>query len=179
MNLPTANTFRDLLVHDHERLDSMLTSILELVHVDVPQNLDDPWTSFEDSLLSHLDAEEMFLLPGLAKHDVLGADRIRNEHAKIRELLAEVGVGIELHMVREEQMVELARFLRTHASMEERLLYVWADTALPRGYFASILRRQRATWQRMTSPPKAPGNAAGKASPGLPVPPQSHRTDLA
>jgi len=89
--------------------------------------------------------------------------------------VAEVGVGTELHMVREEQMVELARFLRTHASMEERLLYVWADTALPRGYFASILLRQRATWQRMTSPP----DVAGKASPGLTVPPQSHRTDLA
>jgi hypothetical protein len=150
--------FSDLLSHDHARLDAMLSSLLELTHVNAQPALDVQWGAYETSLLAHLDAEEMFLLPGLAKQDSLHADRIRAEHAKIRELLAEVGVGLELHLVRESQMLELARFLREHAKMEQEPLYSWADRAIAQSSFALVRNRLRDTWRRLrpaSTPPRA------------------------
>ena len=141
--------FRDLLTHDHERLDAMLTSVLELTHVQADSALDAHWAAYETNLLAHLDAEEMFLRPGLGKHDSLHSDRIRADHAKIRELLAEVGIGIELHLVREIQMLELARFLREHAKMEQEPLYSWADRAIAQSSFALVRNRLRDTWRKL------------------------------
>lgn len=149
MTVVDDTNFRDLLTHDHARLDAMLTSILEVARAGVQPKLDEQWAAYEDSVLAHIDAEEMFLLPGLAVHEPRLASRIRDEHTKFRSLLAEVGIGLELHIVRENQILELTRSLREHAQMEEHLLYVWADTTLPTGRFASVARRLRATWARL------------------------------
>ncbi len=152
MSVPDRSNFRDLLVDDHERLDVMLASILELARGDSQAELIGVWGVYEDALLAHLDAEEMFLLPGLVEHDpVLGAG-IGEDHAKIRSFLADVGVGLELHIVREERMLELARFLRAHAKLEEQPLYLWANQALPEGYFASVSRRLVKQLLRWVSP---------------------------
>jgi hypothetical protein len=109
----------------------------------------------------------MFLLPGLAKHDSVLAARIRDEHANIRGLLAEIGVGIELHIVRETQMLELAQFLREHAKMEEKPLYTWADTALPESSFGLVFRRLRA-WQQTRIPATSPKERSTNTVPGAP-----------
>ncbi len=151
MSHTEAATFRNLLSQDHQRLDAMLENVLELVHVDVRPQLNERWAAYEDGILAHLDAEEMFLLPGLKAHDPACAARISEDHAKIRELLAEIGVGLDLHIVREDQVRELALFLRAHAKMEEVPLYTWADTNLPTGRLASLMRRLNAVWDRVAS----------------------------
>ena len=136
-------TFRDLLMHDHERLDGQLQAILELGCIDDTPDLDRAWGAFEDGLLAHLDGEEMFLLPTLARDDPATATRIRDEHAELRSHVAEIGIGLELHNVREERLRVLAAQLRAHAKMEEAPLYGWADTALPPSHFTSLVRRLR------------------------------------
>ena len=141
----------------------MLEGVLELVHVDIRPELNERWAAYEDGILAHLDAEEMFLLPGLKAHDPVCAARISEEHAKIRELLAEVGVGLDLHIVREDQVRELARFLRDHAKMEEVPLYTWADTNLPSDRRTSLLRRLKVVWDRVTQP--HPSTAASDLPP--------------
>ena len=145
----------DLLPRDHARLDAMLASILELVHVDLRPQLDEHWTVYEDGVLAHLDAEEMFMLPELARHDAPRANEIRTEHATIRALLAEIGVGIELHVVREDQMQELATFLRRHAEAEERDFYKWADKELPESLLQGLVRRLRTAWDRSWALPRS------------------------
>ncbi len=142
-------SFRELLSHDHVRLDAMLTAVLELTHSNIQPNLAEEWAVYEEALLVHLNAEEMLLLPGLAKHDAAFAARIRDEHTKIRALLAEIGVGLELHIVREERMLELAQYVRQHAKLEEQPLYTWADSAIPEGSYRLAFRRLRALWQRI------------------------------
>ena len=136
----------------------MLASILELVHVDLPPQLAARWTLYEDGLLAHLDAEEMYLLPELSRHDAARADVIRAEHATIRALLAEVGVGLELHIVREDQMQRLAAFLRRHAEAEEADVYTWADENLEEGSRHGLIGRLRAAWERSwgASSPEVP-----------------------
>src|SRR4051794_22807731 len=144
----TKPRLRDLLPRDHARLDAMLASILELIHVDLRPQLEEHWTIFEDGLLAHLDAEEMFILPELSKVDAPRAGEIRAEHATLRAMLAELGVGIELHLVREEQVQALATFLRRHAAAEEVDAYRWADAELPEGSFHRLIRRLRMAWER-------------------------------
>ena len=136
-------TFRDLLSHDHQRLDAMLSSILELAHLNVEPDLRLEWAAYEDAARAHLDAEERFLLPGLTKHDLGCSMRIHADHQAIRSALSEIGVGLDLHIIREEQMFALARMLRAHAKMEEGPLYDWADAALPTSYVATMLARLR------------------------------------
>jgi hypothetical protein len=141
-------TFRDLLPRDHQRLDAMLTAVLVLVRANERRELDQHWAAYEDGVLAHLDAEETFLVPGLRMHDAALADRIILEHQHFRTLMAEVGGGLQLHIVREDQMLELARALRAHASMEQEPLYTWADTAVPHESFDAVVRRLLAGWRR-------------------------------
>lgn len=149
MKFAEPTKFRDSLSQEHARLDAMLATVLELTHADVRPRLERQWAVFEESLLSHLEAEETLLLPVVAKHDGAFAARIRDEHTKIRALLGEIGVGLELHMVREERMHQLAQFLRDHAAMEEGPLYLWAGNVIAEGSFRSVPRRLRATWERI------------------------------
>lgn len=166
MNLADEENFRDLLTRDHARLDAMLASVMDLARVNVQPSLDQQWAAYEESLLAHMDAEELFLLPGLAAHEPRIAARIREEHAKFRSLLADVGVGLELHIASEDQMLELARRLRAHAQMEEQSLYAWADAELPKAHFSSVLHRLRATWDRITrsETPQQKTGTLGQAS---------------
>ncbi len=161
----TTTRFRDLLPRDHARLDAMLASILELVHVDLRPELAEHWAVYEDGVLAHLDAEEMFMLPELARHDAPRANEIRTEHATIRALLAEVGVGIELHVVREDRMQELATFLRRHAEAEEREFYKWADKELPEGSLQGLVRRLRVAWDRSWASPRSASGVDGAEAP--------------
>ncbi len=136
----------------------MLASILELVHVNLHPELDEHWTVFEDGVLAHLDAEEMFILPELSRHDSPRANQIRAEHAAIRALLAEIGIGLELHLVREEQMQELATFLRRHAAAEEVDFYKWADKELPQGSLQRLVRFLRMAWEPSWASPRSPSS---------------------
>lgn len=141
-------SFTDVLSRDHHRLDAMLASLLELVHADLHPQLEEHWTVFEEGLVAHLDAEEMFMLPELAKHDAAASDAILAEHARLRELLAEVGVGLDLHIVREPEMLALARVLRAHAEAEMATVYKWADEKVPTSYLAALSRRLKRVWDR-------------------------------
>ena len=145
--------FRELLPRDHQRLDAMLGAVLELVHLDERRELDQRWAAYEDGLLAHLDAEETYLIPGLAVHDAELASRILADHARFRTQLAQVGVGLQLHIVREDQLLELASDLRAHASMEEGPFYAWADTAMPPSSFDAVVRRLLAGWRKRASAP--------------------------
>jgi hypothetical protein len=161
--------FRTLLTHDHRRLDALLEAILELTHANVQPELGDAWATYEDNLLSHLDAEEMFLIPALAAHDPKTAARILAEHAQIRLSLAEIGLGIDLHIVRETQMLNLAASLRMHAESEEVPLYHWADDHLSAGHLASLVRRILSRWNRKrdvdrVQPPRGSKHNVAEAS---------------
>jgi hypothetical protein len=168
----TPKRFQELLPRDHQRIDAMLTSILELVHVDRRPQLAEQWSAFEDAVLAHLDAEEMFMLPELSHHDPVRAGEIHDQHLTIRRLLAEVGIGIDLHVVREAQLERLASFLREHATSEERDFYRWADETLPQPALASVLRRLRSTWERRWAPKTAADKESPRRTNGRPVPPR-------
>lgn len=126
------------LFADHERLGGIFDRLLNCVHVNDQPAIDAAWTEFESALLAHLEAEEVHLLPIFAQVDREEVTAIRQDHAKIRYLLAEMGVRLELHCVKERTVERLIQSLRAHAAREERLLYEWADREVPDSIAGSI-----------------------------------------
>jgi hemerythrin superfamily protein len=135
---------QDALRDDHHRLDALFEMLLNAVHVDDSALADTIWTEFERSVLDHLEVEEEHMIPLLARETPEEAEGILAEHRKLRTLLAELGVALEIHLVREATVEELIGSLRAHAAREEALLYRWAETALADERKAHILERIRA-----------------------------------
>lgn len=122
-------------------MDAMLESIIDAAHAGDREELGRRWDKFEAVILAHIDGEEMFMLPALAQHDPVRARAIHADHQRLRELLARVAIGLDLHVVKEEHMLELRRGLEEHARSEEVDFYRWADETLPPSTLASIRRR--------------------------------------
>jgi hypothetical protein len=120
-------TMRGALLADHSRIELLLSRLEEQADAEVRPALEQTWASLERALLSHLEEEEMFLFPELAKDDRLELDDLARDHAEIRTLLGEIGIGIELHTVRAATIRALVAKLRAHAARENAKLYVWAE----------------------------------------------------
>ena len=88
------------------------------------------WTTFERTLSRHLEQEETELLPGFATHDAAEARAILAVHADIRAALLEIGLGLDLHLLRTEAVQEFVKQLRAHAQREDATLYDWAHRHL-------------------------------------------------
>lgn len=121
----------EALTHDHQRLDAIFETLLNRVHAGDAEASREAWTRFEQGLEAHLAAEERSLLPLFDAHDPDEAAAIRGEHREIRSLLAEMGVSLDLHALREEKVAAFVEALRRHAAREEASLYPWADQRLP------------------------------------------------
>ena len=118
------------LRHDHAQLEELLVKLSDDADSSDPRLLQETWGKFESCLTRHLRKEEQELLPRfVASHP----DEVRStlsEHQRIRELVAELGVGVDLHTVRKEVLLGLVRRLREHAQAEDRSLYGWVREAL-------------------------------------------------
>jgi Hemerythrin HHE cation binding domain len=121
-------TTRDdlLLPRHHERLESLLEDLKVLSHGDDSRALCLCWAAFDRELGDHLRAEEEHLLPEFAHEHPLEARGLLIEHAEIRGLVAELGVTVELHLLRADVADRLIELLRAHARREDAMLYPWA-----------------------------------------------------
>lgn len=133
----------DTMLHDHSRIEQLLDEVLEAASADEREALRKRWARLETVLLAHLDTEELYLIPGLARHDAARAEKILEEHARIREVIGQVGLGLELHAVRAAHLQELSTRVREHAKNEEVDFYRWADEALPESTRAAVKERIR------------------------------------
>jgi Hemerythrin HHE cation binding domain len=114
----------------HEALARLGEQVMYAAREDVSPELHALWCQLEAQLLSHLEAEERYVLPAFARVDREEAMALIKEHGAIRELMMELGVAVELHYARLAPFERLAEILRAHAAREEALLYRWASTML-------------------------------------------------
>lgn len=117
------NQVRVILSHDHQALDALLTQLAEEAQDSDRHALRKTWCDFEKRLLAHIDAEERYLLPLLEAQSPVQVAHARDEHARIRDLVAELGLAIELHAAREPAVRRLVELLRAHAQHEDSTLY--------------------------------------------------------
>ena len=153
---PKTTEVLDALRAQHRALDIHLDEMCRLVRADDRGDGRDAmracWGKLEDEILAHLNLEEMHMLPVLAKKHPDNVREVRGEHERIRELLGEIGVALDLHMVRAEQVERLAAGLRTHAVHEETGLYTWAEEELGVSAKDVFLRRLRERIAALTGP---------------------------
>lgn len=134
-------TIRTTFQQDHQRLDALFEDLLNRMHVNDAAAAGEAWTAFDAGLAGHLEAEESFMIPIFQRGDPAEAAAILAEHAKIRSLVAQLGMMLDIHALREDTVKELVDFLRAHAAREEAALYRWADTELPEAPKISLVKR--------------------------------------
>lgn len=129
----------DLLRADHGRLEILLQDLLAAFAADEPDELRRRWNELDRSLTAHMAVEERLILPAFARHDPGEAASLLAEHGELRRELFELGIAVDLHMIREEAGRRFVARLRDHARREDALLYRWASAHVDRDSAASWL----------------------------------------
>lgn len=116
-----------ILDHHHREIEEACLALLGAGFAGEPCDLVRCWGEIEHQLHDHMAAEEQFLLPAYQHDEPENAQDLRDQHARLRELALEIGVAVQLHTVRMEQIQAFVAALRAHARCEEASLYRWAD----------------------------------------------------
>jgi Hemerythrin HHE cation binding domain len=132
-NVPASERagLRSLLSRDHERLEQLFEDLCAAFDADAPQDAARLWGELDQGLSAHMDFEERYVLPGFRAVDPREAGDLLQEHELIRRRLIELGVGVDLHLLRVEVVTDFIALLRAHARREDALIYRWAERALP------------------------------------------------
>jgi hemerythrin-like domain-containing protein len=127
----------NILAEHHRELDASIERLLARVRDGDPTELRSEWRAGERALLRHLEQEEVEILPGFARDRAIEARAILADHAGIRGALLDLGVNLDLHLLRVEEVERFVAQLRAHAKREEAALYTWAQTRIgPHGWQA-------------------------------------------
>lgn len=123
---PPDSTPGERLEREHRSLNACLAQLICAAREGDPIDLRVAWRTAEHSLLTHFALEEELLLPVFARRHPDEAALLLAEHAAIKNQLLEIGLNLELHIVRAEDVECFARSVRDHGRREERTLYRWA-----------------------------------------------------
>ncbi|HTJ42198.1 MAG TPA: hemerythrin domain-containing protein [Kofleriaceae bacterium] len=135
---------RGRMMADHHRLETLFRELQCAFEEDVSTiELRRLWSALDEGLTAHMNAEEEIVLPELARIDPIEAKALQREHEELRRRLLELGVGVDLHVVREKAARAFLDTLREHADREDQLLYVWAASRITPAAQESLLSRLR------------------------------------
>ena len=129
-----------LLSQHHRDLDIRFERLVAQAREEDPMTLRAEWSAFERELLRHLELEEAEILPAFARHHAAEARAILAEHAEIRSALLEMGLSLDLHVLRADAVEAFVQQLEAHARREEASFYAWAERHLPASDWHSIKR---------------------------------------
>jgi hemerythrin-like domain-containing protein len=141
MHLNEPKNPRVILLEDHERIRLLLDRLVAAVRANDREASTKLWAKVEETLLKHLDVEEMFVFPALRDKNASEIDLLRKEHDAIRRQMGDIGLCLELHTARCEMVEEFCANLRAHAEREDALAYVQAGRSLSIGVARSIAAR--------------------------------------
>jgi hypothetical protein len=128
----THDTGLGLLLAEHHRdLDLRLAALVRCAQGGDGDQLRREWSAFERELLAHMALEEEEILPAFAHHDPAAARAALEEHTAIRAQVLEMGLNLDLHLLRADRVAALVQKLRAHALHEEQALYAWTGRNLP------------------------------------------------
>lgn len=123
-------SIRSRMVADHRELESLFGRVLDAFAAgDAREDTQALWSELQRRLGAHLDAEEALLFPRFREVNAAEVTALLAEHTHLRGQLDELGVGVDLKLVREPVVRAFIDTLRAHAKREDALLYAWADDA--------------------------------------------------
>lgn len=150
-----ANGPRQLLADHHREIEVACREMLACTYADDPLQLIEQYRVFERAILDHLGAEEEMILPAYAEAAPADARALRDDHAALRQQLFQLGVEVELHLVRAQTLCELIDQLHAHAAREDASMYPWSQLHLPlaskRQLFDRISQSLRLLAQRVAA----------------------------
>jgi len=129
-----------LLAQHHRDLDARFERLVAGAREGDPVELRNEWSAFERELLRHLELEEAEILPAFARHHAAEARAILVAHAEIRSALLEMGLNLDLHVLRADRVEAFVQQLEAHARREEAAFYAWAERHLPATDWHAIKR---------------------------------------
>jgi hemerythrin superfamily protein len=129
----------DVLGAHHREIEDECLEIMSAGFTDEPRDLTLRWRRVERELLEHMAAEERMVFPAYQRAEPENAQGLRDEHAVLRERMAELGIAIELHTIRCEQLQQFVDELGAHARHEEASLYRWAQSHLDASHRHTLL----------------------------------------
>jgi hypothetical protein len=139
---------RDHFLADHGELEDLFTLLLAAFEANDRVEVARLWSEFDERLSKHLEAEEHLMIPQLSSSRARDARALLEEHRHIRSRLVELGLGVDLHIVRLGAARGFVEELRAHARHEDDVLYRWADD-----HFAD--RERCALFAALTAPLRA------------------------
>lgn len=83
------------------------------------------WSELESCVTWHLETVERYMLPLAERAHAAEVEQVRSAHARIRQLISELDLELELQMATEPATGELVRVLRAYAARNASALYVW------------------------------------------------------
>jgi len=143
---------RALLSRDHQELEQLFTSLLEALRADARVEVSRLWSALDAGLYRHMATEQQEVLPLLRQEDAREAAALLAEHDEIRAKLTELGMGIDLHEIVVQTVVDFVEQLRRHARREDALACRWAEQHQPARRQAEVpgaLATARALRQRL------------------------------
>jgi hypothetical protein len=129
---------RGRLLLDHERLEQLFDELRAAFDADAREDAARLWADLDRGLSTHMEFEEQHILPAFRAVDPSEADRLLRDHDLIRYRLTELGIGVDLHLLRAEVVADFIALLRAHALREDALLYLWAERGLPESVQAAF-----------------------------------------
>ena len=120
-------SLRAVLSHEHRDLAELLLAVHAAFKSGDREEADRMYRQLEHRLEEHLRLEDEQILPRVARFDADEARALLTEHARIRQRLTEVGIGVDLHATRDTTVRALFTELVDHAAREDRLMYRWAE----------------------------------------------------
>lgn len=128
----------ETLAGEHAHLEQLFDELVGSARCEEPQALRARWSRFETDLTAHLALEESRVLPAFEREYPEEARAILADHGRIRSLLEELGLELELHCLRSERVSTFIDQLRAHARREERLMYPWASRTEQPGLLGTL-----------------------------------------
>lgn len=122
-----SSSFYNYMLRLHRHHEDLSERLLDAIAAGSP-DAHRIWDELEQSLRSHMETEERYVLPAFARFDRDEALAIVREHGVLREQLLDVGIAIDLHEA--ASPTRFIQLVRDHAAREDQLLYRWADRDL-------------------------------------------------
>jgi iron-sulfur cluster repair protein YtfE (RIC family) len=143
-------TISDYLGSDHQRLDTMLSRVRELVEQREFARAAAQFKEFSHGLNHHIDAEERVLFPAFEERTGLrsGPTQVmRAEHIRIREWMSGVTASLNGSDDTEARRAlnMLTDLLTSHNMKEEHILYPMTDGATDAEEREALVRQMKST----------------------------------
>ena len=127
---PAEPAIAELLAGDHQRLDRLFQAIAVEAARGDSELLHRQWTAFGQELTRHMDVEEVRIISAFSRDEPNEARGLLDDHARIRSMLTELAIDLDVHRLRPDRIRALVAELDEHTRRETALLYPWTVNAL-------------------------------------------------